>query len=203
MASGSSRTTTSSAGWASMASQSAAVTSGVTVAPSGRAATALSSAWGSPVSGMDPPGDHASGGSPFAPLRVTSSTDGCSPARSAVPCPAVHRPGLRSHLPRQREELQLGEDPDQPFPIRLSQHQIGDIQLDGDIALDGDELLRQPGRVGLARATPRGCVWRRPRRRGPEWCRGLPYSASSFWAPFSPMPFTPGMLSEESPTSAR
>jgi hypothetical protein len=57
---------------------------------------------------------------------------------------------LPCQLPRQAEELQLGQNPDGRLLIGLLQGEAGDVELDRHVALDRDQLPAQPRVVGLA-----------------------------------------------------
>ena len=77
------------------------------------------------------------------------------------------------------------------------------VQLDraGHVANDGRQ---PPGQQRLLAVGFEGLLSPGPsvRPRGPAGCPALPYWAMSFMAVFSPMPGTPGMLSDASPISA-
>ena len=79
------------------------------------------------------------------------------------------RGGGRSTQPlREGEELEFRQDPDQGVTIRLTQHQVVDVELDRHVALDGDEFPRQPGVVRLAEQRLAGTLGRDLRRAGKD-----------------------------------
>ena len=86
------------------------------------------------------------GGRGARPARLRAADSGAA----APPCPP-------SRL-RQREELELGQDPDQRLAVGLLQDQVRDVELDRHVALDGDQLLGEPRVVGLGQQRLAGAL---------------------------------------------
>ena len=83
----------------------------------------------------------------------------------------------------------------------LVRQHLGGVDVDGRVVLQRSQPLREQRDLRDARSAAL-CAWRHsPRRRWPAPLRGRRTAAAAKAAVFSPMPGTPGMLSEVSPFS--
>ena len=88
-------------------------------------------------------------------------------------------------------------------PIGLAQDQVLDVELDRHVALDGDQLLRQPGVVGLRQQRLAGALGRDLRRRGPGSSRDRRTRRAASGRPSRRSPSRRACCPSVSPTSAR
>ena len=159
-------------------------------------------------------------GRPRAPWTTIASGDSPSPSRAASlrARPRGRGPSMRVapsaaagaaavgaerllEAPQRIAQLELAEDLAQPRAVGLPRGLRRRVEVDGDVALDRREPLADARVVGVVRpGSP--CAWRprcRRRARGPP--RASPNCCSSCAAVLSPIPGTPGMLSDVSPLS--
>jgi hypothetical protein len=95
---------------------------------------------------------HGVGGHFLAAVRPTAARGRTARGGSPHACLAGlrrERAPLPSQPPRQGEELELRQQPQQRLPVGLLEHEVRHVELHGHVALDGDELLREPRGVGL------------------------------------------------------
>ena len=81
-------------------------------------------------------------------------------------------------------------------------HRLG-VELDRQVVAQARQLAREPRHVGAGAQRLARALRRRSRPGCASSASSEPCARSSSAAPFSPMPFTPGMLSDESPISER